>query len=224
MKSASKQAKKISEKLEKNEASAPELGTLKALIHNSPERLPNDIDGLQEEYNALQARFQQFKDQSEEKVGELISEINYFEAQTKDEIELVKKFQESEEQDKKSRSLKSKVKYATEELQNMKNVYKEILDDMTVVETRIENTEVKKMEQLKQDIQTQIEDWALREAEYIAQIEELENEGNDETPRPAEKENTAINTEEILAEIEKLKNRIVDTEATNKGIQGNLAN
>ena len=174
MKSASKQAKKISEKLEKNEASAPELGTLKALINNSPERLPNDIDGLQEEYNALQARFQQFKDQSEEQVGEMISEINYFEAQTKDEMEIVKKFQESEEQDKKAHSLKSKVNYATEELANMKNVYKEILDDMTVVETRIENTEGKKMAQLKQDIQTQIEDWALREAEYIAQIEELE--------------------------------------------------
>ena len=56
----------------------------------------------------------------------------------------------------------------------MKNVYKEILDDMTSVETRIESSEGKKVEQIKQDIQTQIEDWALREAEYLAQIEELE--------------------------------------------------
>ena len=174
MKSASQRAKNISAGLEKNEESTQGLGTLKALIQNSPEKLPNDLEGLQEEYNALQTRFQQFRDQSEEKAAELMNEINYFEKATKEELEVVQKFQESEVQDKQARQLRTKVNYATEELENMKNVYKEILDDMTSVETRIESSEGKKVEQIKQDIQTQIEDWALREAEYLAQIEELE--------------------------------------------------
>ena len=100
MKSASQRAKNISAGLEKNEESTQGLGTLKALIQNSPEKLPNDLEGLQEEYNALQTRFQQFRDQSEEKAAELMNEINYFEKATKEELEVVQKFQESEVQDK----------------------------------------------------------------------------------------------------------------------------